>query len=116
MPPAKETMARSGGKQAGVMLALLLAATWPALAASFEDGLAAYSRRDYPMAVRIWRPMAEMGDARAQWSLGFAYQWNFGVAKDDAVAAGWYRKAAEQGHALAQHALGVMYYDGAGIE
>src|SRR5690349_5118218 len=57
--PAKRTMARSQAKQVGAMLALLLAAAGPASAATFEDGLVAYNRRDYALAVRLWQGVAE---------------------------------------------------------
>ena len=64
---------------------------------------------------------AEKGDAKAQYTVGFAY-WcpsgakEFdGVAQDHAEAARWVRKAAEQGFAWAQNALGMMYSSGEGV-
>jgi hypothetical protein len=32
-----------------------------AIAAPFEDGVAAYQRGDYAMTLEIWRPLAEAG-------------------------------------------------------
>ncbi len=57
------------------LLALALAAfaTMPTRAGSFEDGLAAYERGDFAMAYRLFRPLAEQGNARAQYNLGFIY-------------------------------------------
>jgi hypothetical protein len=58
---------------------------------------------------------AEQGDASAQVSLGYKYDFGDGVAKDKLLATGWYRKAAEQGDAGAQFALGTMYNNGEGV-
>ena len=37
---------------------------------SDEDGLAAYERGDYATALRLWRPLAEQGNALRQKILG----------------------------------------------
>ena len=55
--------------------------------------------------------MAEQGDSKAQYALGFCYYSGTGVAKDDAEAVKWYRKAAEQGNTDAQFDLGVVTKD-----
>jgi TPR repeat protein len=52
---------------AGVVLALGLAAS--VAAGPLEDGLAAYSRGDYATAMRLWRPLADRGEADAQFDL-----------------------------------------------
>jgi hypothetical protein len=36
-----------------------------AVAGPFEDGSAAYARGDYATAMRLWRPLADQGDALA---------------------------------------------------
>ena len=48
------------------------------------------------------RHAAEQGDADAQFTLGFRYEYGLGVPQDDAEAVRWYRLAAEQGNASAQ--------------
>ena len=84
--------------------------------AMVEDGMAAYKRGDYGTALKIWRPLAEQGDAKAQVNLGFMNENGQGVPQDFAEAAKWYRKAAEQGNnAMAQHDLGRMYTEGRGV-
>ncbi len=93
---------------------VVLGLSVPALA-DFAAGEAAYKRGDYEATLREWRPLAEQGDAQAQFYLGDMYTRGLGVAKDDAQAFHWYRKAAEQGVALAQHFLGVLYINGQGI-
>ena len=87
----------------------------PVAAGPFEDALAAYKRGDYATALRLWRPLADQGDAKAQSGLGGMYFMGDGVAQDDATAAAWWRKAAEQGYARAQTNLGVMYNKGRGV-
>ena len=83
--------------------------------AGWDEALAAYERRDYATAAREWRPLAEQGDAEAQYFLGLMYRNGQGVPQDYAEAVQWYRKAAEQGDATAQLSLGLMYGMGQGV-
>ena len=98
-----------------LFLLIVSAAAAPAIAGPFEDGNAAYQRGDYAKALRLWRPLAENGNARAQWGLGAMYNFGWGVTQDYAAAVSWYRKAADQGDAFAQSSLGFMYYEGRGL-
>ena len=98
---------------AGVVLSLML--TGAAAAGPFEDGSAAYKRGDYATALRLWRPLAEQGIAKAQFNLGVMYRNGQGVTQDYAEALRWYRKAAGQGNTKAQHNLGTMYNKGHGV-
>ncbi len=82
---------------------------------SVNVGVAAYKWGKYGIALREWRPLAEQGNAKAQYNLGVMYRNGHGVPQDDAEAMGWWRKAAEQGNAGAQHNLGVMYEKGRGV-
>ena len=50
-------------RQALLALAASVVMTGTALAGPFEDGAAAYDRNDYATAARIWRPLAEQGNA-----------------------------------------------------
>ena len=92
-------------------LVLLSVTAW----AGFDEGLAAAARGDYATALRKWRPLAQQGDAPAQYSLGVMYAKGWGVPQDFAQALMWYRRAAEQGYASAQYNLGNMSYDGRGV-
>ena len=96
-------------------LVLALALPAPVLAADFQDGWKAYARGDYAAAMKEWRPLAEQGDADAQYYLGRMYDRRKGVPQDYTEAARWYRLAAKQGDAAAQFSLGVMYEKGSGI-
>jgi hypothetical protein len=80
-----------------------------------HNGIDAYLRRDYATAMRLFRPLAERGDANAQSHLGEMYQYGYGVQRNLVQAALWYRKAAEQGDAGAQESLGILYGIGEGV-
>ncbi len=94
-----------------VLLFVLAAPAW----AGLDEGVAAYERGDYAMALREFRVLAAQGDAAAQYNLGVMYDDGRGVTQADAEAVKWYRKAAAQGQAEAQYNLGVMYDDGQGV-
>jgi len=79
------------------------------VAGSFEDGLRASERRDYGTALRIWLPLAEAGDAKAQHAIAYLYEEGKGVLQDTATARKWYLRAAEQGNASSQSNLALMY-------
>jgi uncharacterized protein len=91
---------------------MLVAIGGAATAGPMEDAVAAYHRGDYATALRLWHPLAERGDADAQFHLGVMYESGQGVLRNDAEAINWYRKAAEQNDAVAQFNLGVMYAKG----
>ena len=74
----------------------------------FKAGEDAYHRSDYATALREWQPLAEQGQAVAQYQLGLLYANGQGVTKDDAKARQWYEKAAAQGHVEAQVNLGIL--------
>jgi uncharacterized protein len=102
-------------KHALAALVLVLYFAAPVTAGPFEDAVDAYSRGDYLKALRLIRPLANDGDAAAQFNLGLMYMTGHGVPQDYAAAAIWFRKAAEQGYAFAQSNLGVFYRDGRGV-
>jgi len=54
----------------------------PVAAADNAAGLAAASRGDYAQALTIWKPLAEQGDAVAQYNLGVLYERGQGVGAD----------------------------------
>ena len=83
--------------------------------ADFQAGMDANNLGDYATALREWRPLAEKGDALAQYNLGVLYRKGRGVPQDDVQARGWYAKAAAQGQAKAQFNLGTLYFNGEGV-
>ncbi len=62
--------------------------------AGWDEGFAAYKRGDYATALREWRPLAEQGDADAQYNLGNIYKNGKGVPQDYAQAHMWFNLAA----------------------
>ncbi len=95
-------------------IAVLLGSAGMSWSADFPKGLTAYQSWDYATALREWTPLAEQGDADAQYNLGFMYRNGEGVPQDYETALKWYRLAAEQGNTDAQFNLGLMYYLGQG--
>src|SRR5215212_10085492 len=87
----------------------------PALAATTQDGFAAYRRGDYAAAVRLLRPVAEAGDVRAQLNLAELYNNGLGVPQDRKEAAKWYGLAAAKDNVFAQVELGILYDYGHGV-
>ena len=61
------------------------------------------------------RPMAEQGNANAQYNMGVLYDEGYGVERNYETARGWYEKAAAQGYAKAEHNLGILYQEGHGV-
>ena len=76
-----------------------------ASANSFEDGLAAYNKRDYGTAATNWRSAARNGHAEAQFNLGYMYQNGQGVERSTEQAVFWFQRAAAMDHAEAKTAL-----------
>ena len=87
----------------------------PVYADDYQDGLDAYLKQDFKTVFQKWKPLAEHGDANAQYNLGYMYAKGQGVPQDDKEAVKWYRLSAEQGDANAQYSLGVMYDNGQGV-
>ena len=93
------------------LLILLALPVW----ADFQNGLDAYNRGDFATALKEWQPLAEHGNASAQYNLGLMYHTGQGLPQDYAEAAKWYRLAADQGYAQTQTNLGWMYAKGTGV-
>jgi TPR repeat protein len=85
--------------------------TWTILGGGYQS----YLKGDYQAAYEEWLPLAELGDAEAQFNLGVMYDEGAGIDQDLVAAASWYRKAADQGFMDAQTNLGMMYYEGQGM-
>jgi TPR repeat protein len=94
-----------------LVVALIAAAmAAPLSAQSVKAGIVAWQRADYPAAVAIWRPLAEAGDADAQFNLGQAYRLGRGVPLDLAAAKIWFQRAAAKGHVDAETTLGLLVF------
>ncbi len=98
-------MKRLGIVSAAVISVVMLATS--AFAQDLNKGWDAYEAGDYATALQEFRPLAEQGNAYAQYNLGIMYEIGQGVPQDYAEAVKWYRLAAEQGDAYAQTILGL---------
>ena len=85
--------------------------TWTILGGGYQS----YLKGHFDAAHEEWLPLAELGDAEAQFNMGVMYDEGAGVQQDLATAAVWYEKAAEQGFVDAQANIGMMYYHGQGV-
>lgn len=113
------------GRNAGTMLAAatLLLVSQPALAqpspgasagarpaADAKVGVDAWTRGDYPAAVRAWQGPADRGDPDAQFNLGQAYRTGKGVKQDLRKAEDLFGKAAEKNHLQAADLYGLLLF------
>ncbi|AWN16278.1 SH3 domain-containing protein [Salinisphaera sp. LB1] len=102
--------------RADTRFAIVIAATLAAV-----PGVVWAAGRDVPSADRAQqildqnRPLAQNGDASAQYNMGVLYDRGYGVKRDYAKARHWYEKAAAQHYARAEHNLGIMYEAGKGV-
>jgi TPR repeat protein len=76
-----------------------------ALAGPWEDGMAAYNRGDYMPAIRLFRPLAEKGNPKAQSVIGVMYRKGEGGARNSLRAFMWFSLAAARGDAKAKAEL-----------
>jgi TPR repeat protein len=98
-----------------ILLALLCSLSFTLNAsADYIDGQRAYANGNYEDAIVEWTPVAEEGDARAQYNLGWMHANGRGNKKDFKEAINWYTKSAKQGNVNAQYNLGNLYLRGQG--
>ncbi len=89
--------------------ALLVGSASSALA-DVKAGVDAWAQGDYDKAVHEWMPLAQAGDADAQFNLGQAYKLGRGVPADLGKALDYYRQAALQGHNRAEDNYGLLLF------
>ena len=81
---------------------------WQRIYQALDDG-------DYETMIALLRPLAEKGNAEAQFRLGYRYDNGEGVAQDYAQAIYWYEQSAMQNYAGADCNLGWLYENGNGV-
>jgi TPR repeat protein len=89
----------------GAVIAAQLLGASAAFAGPWEDGMAAYNRGDYVPAIRVFRNLAEQGNAKAQNVLGVMFRKGEGVPKNPVRAHMWFSFAAKRGDAKAKAEL-----------
>jgi TPR repeat protein len=90
------------GAPGALLSSASLSSAW---AGPWEDGMAAYNRGDYVPAIRLFRPLAEAGNPKAQSVIGAMYRKGQGVAKSSVRAFMWFSLAAKRGDAQAKGEL-----------
>lgn len=84
----------------------------------YYAGLTKYHARDYKGALELFLQAAEMGNAKAQYAVGYVYHQHrrfvplFGANKHWADVLRWWTKAAESGHSDAQFMVGTFHQTG----
>jgi TPR repeat protein len=89
----------------GATLAALFLGSANALAGPWEDGMVAYNRGDYVPAMRLFRPLAEAGNPKAQTQIGTMYRKGEGAPSSPTRAFMWFSVAAKRGDAKAKTGL-----------
>lgn len=98
------------------VIQLLLAATSIALVLSlpvgvlaqdgrFEEGYKAYQQQDYTNAFYYWKPLADDGDARAEYNLAIMYLFGHGVPQSTVEAYKWFLLARDNHNNEADKAI-----------
>jgi TPR repeat protein len=98
---------------------LLFAVTVNAPAAqadSLKEATTAFAKKKYAAAIKLLRPLAEKGNAIAQYKVAVMHRMGLGVPKSEKEARKWSRLAAKQGNPEAQTLLGGLYYKASGEE
>jgi TPR repeat protein len=80
-----------------------------------KEGIAAYQAGDFKKAYDIWLPLAEAGNAEAQYRMGRYYDRAEGKQKNIKMAKLYLEKAAAKKHSIAINGLGIMYDSGHGV-
>lgn len=96
---------------------LAFAALIPAARAdALEDANKAYYKREYETAFDLFKPLAEQGNAEAEYRVGWMYMYGLGIYRSYPDAIDWLTKAANQGVPEATHQVAQMYDLGLGVE
>lgn len=114
----------SAGAQADTKSAASLQAAKGAGAQpDLQSAKSAYKNKDYTAALKEFKPLADSGNAEAQFYVGLMYDNGEGVVQDYRQvvthvqqAMTWYRKSANQGFAPAQTNLGILLETGGQVE
>lgn len=101
-------------KQACLALGLIgaLCAGATARADTYNDAFLAAEAGNYRQAFALFTPLAEQGNAQAQFNLALMYHGGLGVKANEREAVHWYQQAAVNGSKEAQEFLAVGYQEG----
>jgi hypothetical protein len=83
-------------------------------ASDLQDAVHAMREGNFAEAYCMLRPLAENGDADAQYNIGWMYLNGYGLRINDSLALEWWKRAAAQGHVDAHFSMGMLYSLGEG--
>ena len=84
--------------------------------ADYKSGEKAYRKGDFTTALKLWLPLAQKDNKKAQFQLAKIYANGRGVEKNDATAFKWYSRAAFNGHKQATFNKAHMLLNGIGTK
>lgn len=103
-------------KQVLLGCVLLFALSTQVIADALSDAQSAFEAGDHVKAVTLFLPLAEQGNAVAQFNLGVIYSQGRVFLQDYPAVTQWYQLSANQGYAPAQVNLGILYLQGLGVK
>ena len=68
----------------------------PSKDTQFQQSMAAHHKGNYAQAFNLFKPVAEQGEAIAQYYLGLMYRDGQGITRSYTQAMIWFQKAADQ--------------------
>jgi len=102
---------------AAVATILAFAILSPTVAqAGLAEAKAAYDAKDYKTAFKEYLPLAEAGNAEAQYRIGDMYRYGDGINQNYDTAMSWFKKAVRNGYRPMMLTLGYMVGKGQGIK
>jgi hypothetical protein len=100
-----------------ILFSLIVAAlTWALWPGALERGLKARQRGDYAVAMTALRPLADGGNASAQFAVGQMVSAGQGAQQNTVAAIEWFLKAAARQHGAAAVELGDRFARGDGVQ
>lgn len=72
---------------------------------NLREGIRSFEVQDYRQAFIRLKPLAEQGQADAEYAVGYMYYYGQGVVEDRQKAVYWIKEAAKQGQSDAKEAL-----------
>jgi len=97
-----------------LLFSLPLLVTVSAWAQDIDDAVHAMREGNFAEAYCIMRPLADNGDAEAQYNIGWMYLNGYGLTVNDNLALEWWQRASDQGYVDATFSMAMLYGLGEG--
>ncbi|MDI1263544.1 MAG: tetratricopeptide repeat protein [bacterium] len=109
-------MSKRAGLTFAVVLVALASNASAVRADTWKEATTAFAKKEYARAAKLFKPLAEKGNALAQYRIAKMHQMGLGVSKDARQAKKWGQLSAKQGNAEAAALMGSLYYKADGGE